>query len=1062
MSETPFYNEVVNQYISLKIVMLSYFISVLGSFTTLELLRRRTSMRGKSNWLLLICSALSMGGVAIWSMHFLGNRAIILHNGNLEYQLAYSIGFTALSFFLPVLVLLLAYLLIGTNEKVSWIRIFVGGMFGGLAICGMHYTGQAGISNYVASYHIGYVVGSVIIAVCATVFTLILFFSLQSKWTNAWWKLAGCSFLLALSVSGMHWVASLGTVYRFRHIVINNVSRKNTIIFIGAISSTACILLLFMSFEATRRLKARKDRAQKVVLTRAIFDPDGRLLVTIDGMFISHEITDMYHERSLNDEFDIDHPVFYWIYKVSRSWKSVMDLVPAIKDHFKISNPSDNQNIDYSLIFKERFIIAAVRLAELLHDPLHQVGILYDGIMKTGQKKERKMKQDNQPSNLVLRLYGKGQMLFLVKHASRADCNRYLSYGFRFAPVHLILDGLARSFQVPKTEIMEYIESMQQYQIHDDSYKPGIYVGLFAVKAHVHNGLKIVVDKQNDSMIPSKMLSHRILDQEQMIFLKSIENMTAKQVLQILDQSDQQHIFDSTISLFKAELKEALVYINQCVGEYIFQDAILTPELIRIPCSGQYQRKYATIILFRHVIPIHVHLQTNNNIKIMPLNLFKVHQWSILGYGELLFFQDIQREFLPILNDLERIRPSHSSFPIITTIQKSEENFDPTLSGITISKSVSVSVEDEFGMHPSMGIINQTAVASIDRETLWMNCLQHVRTLSGHIDRVWNLSLHPTLPLLASASSDKTVKIWSIQNGQCIATLEGNHQRSIRSVAWKPQTKEERPILATASFDGTVGIWEPDCDDKSEWECVATLEGHESEVKSVAWSSDGGLLATCSRDKSVWIWEVEEENEFDCLSVLQEHTQDVKMVLWHPEDERLASASYDNTIKMWKDNQDDWECYANLSGHSSTVWCIDFESVSSCNPRLVSSSDDQTIKIWEKELLTPNQLCVTPILSSFQETWVEKATLPKVHTGSIYYVSWSKMSGKIVSCGSDGSLVVYKENGKDWVIQTVKRYAHDVYELNCSIFGNILGDEHIFTCGDDANINIWELESIND
>ncbi|CCJ31153.1 unnamed protein product [Pneumocystis jirovecii] len=342
-----------------------------------------------------------------------------------------------------------------------------------------------------------------------------------------------------------------------------------------------------------------------------------------------------------------------------------------------------------------------------------------------------------------------------------------------------------------------------------------------------------------------------------------------------------------------------------------------------------------------------------------------------------------------------------------------------------------------------------------------MTHIRHIQTLSGHTERIWNISLHPTLPLLASASSDKTVKIWSIQNGRCIATLEGNHQRSIRSVSWKPHVKEERPILATASFDGTVGIWEPDCEDKSEWECVATLEGHESEVKSVAWSSDGGLLATCSRDKSVWIWEAEEDNEFDCLSVLQEHTQDVKMVLWHPEDERLASASYDNTIKIWKDNQDDWECYATLSGHNSTVWCIDFESGLSHNPRLVSSSDDQTIRIWQRELVAQDQLNVMPILVSSEETWVQKTVLPKVHIGAIYSVSWSKTSGKVVSCGSDGNLVVYKEDEKHWIIEALQKHAHDVYELNCSIFGNISDTEYIFTGGDDANINIWELKSTN-
>lgn len=80
-----------------------------------------------------------MGGVAIWSMHYIGNRGVVLFEGQSELQLSYGAGFTITSFFIPIVVLLLAYAVIGGGENPQFWRLLFGGTFAGTAICGMHY-----------------------------------------------------------------------------------------------------------------------------------------------------------------------------------------------------------------------------------------------------------------------------------------------------------------------------------------------------------------------------------------------------------------------------------------------------------------------------------------------------------------------------------------------------------------------------------------------------------------------------------------------------------------------------------------------------------------------------------------------------------------------------------------------------------------------------------------------------------------------------------------------------------------------------------------------------------
>ncbi|KAL8673035.1 MAG: hypothetical protein Q9168_002527 [Polycauliona sp. 1 TL-2023] len=166
-------------------------------------------------------------------MHYIGNRAIDMLDGQPELQIQYNPGFTGGSFFLPICVVCIAFYLLSLSEEVEIIRIALVGILTGAAVCGMHYLGQGGIANYYVSYAWPYVLGSALIAVTAATVALGIFFYLKHNWANTWWKRALCASLLAAAVSGMHWVATVGTTYRLRRQTkAGGLGRQGTVIIV--------------------------------------------------------------------------------------------------------------------------------------------------------------------------------------------------------------------------------------------------------------------------------------------------------------------------------------------------------------------------------------------------------------------------------------------------------------------------------------------------------------------------------------------------------------------------------------------------------------------------------------------------------------------------------------------------------------------------------------------------------------------------------------------------------------------------------------------------------------
>lgn len=83
-------------------------------------------------------------------------------------------------------------------------------------------------------------------------------------------------------------------------------------------------------------------------------------------------------------------------------------------------------------------------------------------------------------------------------------------------------------------------------------------------------------------------------------------------------------------------------------------------------------------------------------------------------------------------------------------------------------------------------------------------------------------------------------------------------------------------VLASSSFDATACLWMQDGgeDGAGDLEPHQILEGHENEVKCIAWSPNGNYVATCSRDKSIWIFEEDDGEvlEYACMGVLSGHS----------------------------------------------------------------------------------------------------------------------------------------------------------------------------------------------
>jgi WD40 repeat protein len=242
-----------------------------------------------------------------------------------------------------------------------------------------------------------------------------------------------------------------------------------------------------------------------------------------------------------------------------------------------------------------------------------------------------------------------------------------------------------------------------------------------------------------------------------------------------------------------------------------------------------------------------------------------------------------------------------------------------------------------------------------------------VKEYLGHDDGIWDVSIaQHGQPLIATASADRTARVWHIGSASCLLLYEA-HTGSVNSIRFHPTES----ILCTASGDMLAHIWKvnitlprqggtsaletladdnsprntPDSDavdDSERVEAASSLQlilkEHTGVVIAAEWMCDGKQLVTASWDHTSKLWDAEHGK---CVSTLSGHDEELTNCCTHPTERLIATSSRDTTFRLCDIRAPGIHSVNVFQGHSNCVTTAAFTS----KDNLVSASDDRTIKV---------------------------------------------------------------------------------------------------------------------